>query len=94
MLSSSTIKRLADDGPGLRVSLYLPTHRAGSETAQDPIRLKNLLTRAAAELEEVGARSTEIDAMLKPRVLSKLGVRDRVQAVVAACEGGMASETS
>lgn len=66
MLSSSTIKRLADDGRGLRVSLYLPTHRAGSETAQDPIRLKNLLTRAAAELEEVGARSTEIDAMLKP----------------------------
>jgi len=66
VLSISTIKRLADDGPGLKVSLYLPTNRTGPETAQDPIRLKNLLTRAAAELEELGARSAEIDALLRP----------------------------
>ena len=67
MLSTSTLRRLAeDDTPGIHVSLYLTTHRAGAETAQDPIRLKNLLARAAAELDELGARSAEIEATLGP----------------------------
>jgi DNA-binding NarL/FixJ family response regulator len=46
---------------------------------------------------EIAVELTVGEATIKThvaRVLSKLGVRDRVQAVVAAYEGGMASETS
>lgn len=39
-------------GDGPYVSVFLPTHRAGPETRQDPIRLKNLLTAAERELDE------------------------------------------
>lgn len=40
------------------VSIFLPTHRAGPEIRQDPIRLKNLLREANERLEELG-RSPE-----------------------------------
>ena len=39
------------------VSIFLPTHRAGREVQQDPIRLKNLLREAEKRLSELGARS-------------------------------------
>jgi len=44
------LARRRGDGP--YVSVFLPTHRAGPETRQDPIRLKNLLTAAERELDE------------------------------------------
>jgi hypothetical protein len=68
MLSTSTFRRLADtDTAGLRVSLYMPTHRVGrGVTAQDPLRLKNLLAQAAVELETLGARPSRIDVILGP----------------------------
>lgn len=68
MLSTSTIRRLAEtDTAGLGVSLYLPTHRVGpGVTAQDPLRLKNLLARAAVELGMLGARPSRVDAILGP----------------------------
>jgi hypothetical protein len=47
-------------------SMYLPTHRSGTETRQDPIRLKNLLSDARSELVDLGMRGPEADAMLKP----------------------------
>ena len=46
---------------------------------------------------EIAVELTVGEATIKThvaRVLSKLGVRDRVQAVVAAYEGGMVSEPS
>jgi len=57
------IKALAEDVGFPRVSLYLPTHRKGRETRQDPIRLKNLLRDAAGMLEAEGLSVQEIDAL-------------------------------
>ena len=47
------------------VSIYLPTHTAGREIRQDPIRLRNLLSVAARRL---GAerRAPEVEALLEP----------------------------
>ncbi len=47
------------------VSIYQPTHRAGSETQQDPLRLKNLLKQAEATLIDSGIRTPEVDAFLR-----------------------------
>ncbi len=48
------------------VSVYLPTHRAGRETEQDPIRLDNLLRGAEKELLARGVRAPEARDMLEP----------------------------
>lgn len=60
------------------VSLYMPTHRAGRETEQDPIRLDNLLRGAEKELTAGGTRSPEAREMLGPaHSLLKEGVLTR-----------------
>lgn len=46
------------------VSIYLPTHRTGADTRQDPIRLKNLLARASTELKAGGMRLPDAEAFL------------------------------
>ena len=48
------------------VSLYLPTHRTGRETMQDPIRLDNILREAEKELVSGGMRSSEARELLQP----------------------------
>jgi len=48
------------------ISIYIPTHRRGSETEQDPIRFKNMLARVEKSLEEKGYRRNEINELLKP----------------------------
>jgi hypothetical protein len=49
-----------------RTSIYLPTHRAGADAAQDSIRLKNLLSDAATALEAIGLRAPDVTAYLEP----------------------------
>jgi hypothetical protein len=44
----------------------MPTHRAGVETRQDPIRLKNLIRGAEEALQDRGLEGAEIDALLNP----------------------------
>src|SRR6056297_1754384 len=62
-----TVNELAaTTGPGSLVSLYLPTHRAGREIRQGPIRLKNLLREAAEQLEQAGMTGTEVSERLAP----------------------------
>lgn len=52
------------------ISLFMPTHRAGRETEQDPIRFKNLLREVEDRLSAKGLRSPEVREMLKkPRRL-------------------------
>jgi len=51
--------------PDRCVSLYMPTHRAGRETEQDPIRYKDLLREAEERLMANGLRSPEVQEMLK-----------------------------
>ena len=48
------------------VSIYLPTHRAGNETDQDRIRLKNLVSRATEELVALGVRRSEAEELMAP----------------------------
>jgi hypothetical protein len=55
---------LVDDG--WHVSIFMPTHRAGPETQQDPICLKNLLVLARERLQAVGLRLPEAEARLEP----------------------------
>ena len=48
------------------VSIYLPTHRAGVETQQDPLQLKNLLKEAEKNLSAHGLGPREIQKILEP----------------------------
>jgi hypothetical protein len=48
------------------ISIYMPTHRAGVETRQDPIRLKNLLRDCELSLEARALGKPEIQALLDP----------------------------
>jgi hypothetical protein len=65
-LSRDELRALAADQGGHCVSLYLPTHRSGAETQQNPIRLRNLLDLAEARLVARDLRSTEAKAFLAP----------------------------
>jgi hypothetical protein len=60
------LERLALQGAGPCVSLFLPTHRGGREVQQAPIRLKNLLRQAADGLEADGASAPTIERLLAP----------------------------
>lgn len=48
------------------VSMFMPTHRAGPGTQQDPIRFRNLLRQANERLTDLGIASRERDALLAP----------------------------
>ncbi len=60
------LEQLINQKPEPCVSLYMPTHRAGQEVRQDPIRFKNLLKRAGEELLENDFKEREVNQMLKP----------------------------
>lgn len=66
MFSTSDLTRLAAVETPLAVSIFLPTHVAGADVRQDPIRLKNLVGRAREELLEAGMPAGEADAVLAP----------------------------
>ena len=48
------------------VSIYMPTHRTGTEAQQDPIRLKNLLGEAEKRLSDQGVGRRDVQKMLEP----------------------------
>lgn len=48
------------------VSILLPTHNAGPDVRQDPIRLKNLAKLAESRLREVGIRPNVAREILSP----------------------------
>lgn len=53
---------------GTHVSLFIPTHRYGTDTLGDPIRWKNLLTQVETELTQHGQDAGEVAELLKPAV--------------------------
>lgn len=57
---------LASHRGEISVSLYLPTHKVGSEKDQDRIRLKNLVRAACARLAEQGVREAEAERLCAP----------------------------
>ncbi len=69
LLTHAQLAQLAARADGPHVSIYLPTHRAGREISQDPIRLKNLLTAAEADLVAQGARPTAVRDLLEPATM-------------------------
>ena len=66
ILSRDDLKNLSEKRDGWHVSIFMPTHRAGPETQQDPIRLKNLLGQAEEQLVAAGLRPPEAQARLEP----------------------------
>ncbi len=62
-VTRNRIDRLAENRSWPSVTLYLPTHRAGFEKEQDPIRFKNLLREACEELVSTGMREPEAHAL-------------------------------
>lgn len=66
LLPSGELEKLVEERLGPCVSIFLPTHRSGTETQQDLIRLKNLLGEAGEDLLAKGLRSTEANQILEP----------------------------
>ncbi|RJP51034.1 MAG: hypothetical protein C4583_09575 [Anaerolineaceae bacterium] len=65
-LTLDQIKELAQQTASPGISIFLPTHRAGRETQQDPIRFKNLLRDAEKQLLDGGMGPREASALLQP----------------------------
>src|ERR671910_1578875 len=66
LLSRAELETLIEEPEGLCVSIFLPTHRAGAQTQQDPIRLKNLLREAEEQLLAKGLHAPEAEELLGP----------------------------
>jgi hypothetical protein len=66
MLSKDELLEIAGAGGELRISILMPTHAAGSEIRQDPIRLKNLLSEGENRLLARGLRRDDADDLLAP----------------------------
>ena len=54
------------EGNDICISILMPTHQSSAETLQGPIRLKNLLGKAATQLVEAGLDSDSIGDLLAP----------------------------
>lgn len=66
LLSRTELESLAAVQDERCVSIYLPTHKAGPDTQQDPLRCKNLLREAEKQLSTVGMRASELKNILTP----------------------------
>jgi hypothetical protein len=66
LLTIDDLSALVTQSTGPCVSVFMPTHRAGPDTRQDPIRLKNLLGQAEERLVASGLRSPHARDLLKP----------------------------
>jgi hypothetical protein len=64
-VSRDEIRSLLDAPGHPCVSIYMPISRAGVETQQNPIRLKNLLRSVEERLEESGVGDGELTAPLR-----------------------------
>ncbi len=60
------LRVLAQQTQDPSISIFMPTHRAGRETQQDPIRLRNLLREAETQLQQREMRTPDIAALLQP----------------------------
>jgi hypothetical protein len=64
-LTLDQIKKLAQPTQSPSISIFLPTHRAGQDTQQDPIRFKNLLREAELSLLDRGMGPRDVSALLQ-----------------------------
>lgn len=66
ILNPTDLKSLIAQQGKWCVSLYMPTHRLGREQQQDPVRLKNLLAKAEADLLANGLRRPKVQKLMQP----------------------------
>lgn len=66
LISREDMQQLATRGETERVSIYMPTQRAGREILQGSIRLKNMLGQAEAQLRQQNLRGDDIRDLLGP----------------------------
>jgi hypothetical protein len=66
ILKRTDFQQLVEKDGQWHVSIYMPTHRSGREQQQDPIRLKNLISKAEKTLLEYGVRRPDVQEMLNP----------------------------
>ena len=65
-LKRTDLQQLIETDGKWHVSIYIPTHHAGSEQQQDPIRLKNMLAQAEKQLLGYGVRRPDVQEMIRP----------------------------
>ncbi len=65
-ITTKELKTFLSRQPAWPVSMFMPTHGAGRETQQGPIRFKNLLQEAEKRLLGKGVRSPDVRDMLEP----------------------------
>jgi hypothetical protein len=66
IITKEELKTFLAGYPGWHVSLFMPTHRQGRETEQDPIRFRNLLREVEERLLDKGLHSPDVREILKP----------------------------
>lgn len=59
-IQNSDVRKLAEAGEELSVSIFLPTHRRGPEIRQDAIRLRNATDKAIELLEQANVKNGEL----------------------------------
>ena len=65
-LTRDNLRKLTEKHKGPCVSIFMPVHRSGEETQQNPIRFKNLLGEAEQQLILGGLRAPEARQFLEP----------------------------
>jgi len=65
LFSVDELKTLTEKPSGSCVSIYMPTHRMGTTTQQDPIRFKNLMRQAEELLVGCGLRGQDARDLLE-----------------------------
>jgi hypothetical protein len=65
-LTLEELRLLAQRTQRPSLSIFLPTHRAGQNTDQDPIRFKNLLQEAERRLSDEGMKPRELGKLFQP----------------------------
>ncbi len=67
LLTNTELNALAHrDTEQPAVSMFMPTHRFGSDTAADPVRWKNLIAGTSDALGKRGMHKKDIDKLLAP----------------------------
>jgi hypothetical protein len=66
VINDRVVEDLIEPQGALCITIYMPTHRAGRETRQDRVRLKNLLQEAEERLVTRGQRRPEARRLLEP----------------------------
>ncbi|HSE39242.1 MAG TPA: hypothetical protein VLH08_00630, partial [Acidobacteriota bacterium] len=65
-ITKQEIKNLLDRQAELCISIYMPIYKTGSEGRQNPIRFKNLISKAIDQLLERGMSLSDAENMLQP----------------------------